>query len=317
MNKFIINLSVFCIIFFTFDKLFIFIRNYSAKTEIDKRLELLINGKITKTIVVVGSSRGARDIIAGKIQTETGQPAYNLCYPGSNIYFHEFLVRSLIKFNKTPKQILLVVDDPSEFHQDKTLNFRLDRMYPLVKYSYIRKELINRGEKNKWASYLFILHQINKSNFDFNKKQFSSLDTIKNCGSMPISFQRKGRNWKYGFKEDNYSVETEIKDKVEAFNKIIDMCNENKIGLTIIFPPNYKPRNTLFENRIKELTNHKENVSFMVYNDKNPIYSNKNYFYDESHLMNTGADIFTEEIVLCLREKMPWLKFPTGNLYDK
>ena len=76
---------LFVMIFFIYDKLFIVVRTLSPVLEVDKRLELLINGGINKDIIILGSSRGARDIIAAQIENETGLSAFNLCYPGSNV----------------------------------------------------------------------------------------------------------------------------------------------------------------------------------------------------------------------------------------
>ena len=85
MVRFAKKLLLFAAIFLIFDKLFLIVANKSAEAEIDKRLEYLVNGQINKDIVVIGSSRGARDIIAGQIEEKTGLSAYNMCYPGSNV----------------------------------------------------------------------------------------------------------------------------------------------------------------------------------------------------------------------------------------
>ena len=94
--------------------------------------------------MVFGSSRGARNIIASQIEDSLSIEAYNLSYPGSDITFHEFMLRSVLKFNKKPKIVLLVIDDPARVLPDEIIKFRLDRLYPLSKYDYINEELMSK-----------------------------------------------------------------------------------------------------------------------------------------------------------------------------
>jgi len=179
MKRFALKLLLFAGLFLAFDKIFILVANSSAEAEVDKRLEYLVKGEINKDIIVIGSSRGARGIIASQIERETGLSAYNLCYPGSNVEFHEFLIRTLIEFNDPPSLILLVVDDNTEFFYDSTITFRKDRLYPLVKYPWIREELIALGDKDRFFSKFLVLHQLNKANFDLRTKTFTPLYTTQ------------------------------------------------------------------------------------------------------------------------------------------
>ena len=293
MKKFLQNLLIFGLLFFVLDKIFIFFIAVSPDKEVDKRLELLINGKVNKELVVLGSSRGARNIIASEIEKKTGHSAYNLAYPGSDIEFHEFIVRSLLKFNNAPKVILLSVDYPMALLPDSILNFRLDRMYPLVKYNYINDELIARGEKNIIASNLFALSRMNKTNFDIRQKKFTALDTLYADGSMPISFQKPNEDWSPS-KGSAYNQKKELQVKVACFQKIIALCQEKNIKLIIIQPPLLDDMDDAFKKRLQQLSHFK--VPFLEYNTQNPVYKNKEYFYDKTHLNRKGAMIFTDEI---------------------
>ena len=293
MKKFLQNLLIFGLLFFVLDKIFIFFIAVSPDKEVDKRLELLINGKVNKELVVLGSSRGARNIIASEIEKKTGHSAYNLAYPGSDIEFHEFIVRSLLKFNNAPKVILLSVDYPMALLPDSILNFRLDRMYPLVKYNYINDELIARGEKNIIASNLFALSRMNKTNFDIRQKKFTALDTLYADGSMPISFQKPNEDWSPS-KGSAYNQKKELQVKVACFQKIIALCQEKNIKLIIIQPPLLDEMDGAFKKRLQQLSHFK--VPFLEYNTQNPVYKNKEYFYDKTHLNRKGAMIFTDEI---------------------
>ncbi|NMC39560.1 MAG: hypothetical protein GYA43_00080 [Bacteroidales bacterium] len=300
----------FSVLFLAFDKIFILVANRSADAEADKRLELLLNGEINKDLIIAGSSRGSRDIIASRIEEITGLSSYNLCYPGSNVEFHEFVLRTLLEFNKPPEIVLLVVDDDIEFLPNEKAIFRLDRLYPLVKYSYIRQELIDRGEKDRYLSRVFVLHNLNKANFDLREKKFSSLDTIMHCGSMPVSFQRKDKSWDFDPAERDYPLTLEEVSKVKAFKKILTYCSNNDIRLVILFPPNYKNFSKSFERRIRDLAGNK--TFFYKYDCDNPVYTNKDFYYDQEHLISEGAFLFTEELTRYLTDSL----LVTGKNYQ-
>jgi hypothetical protein len=193
MKQLLIRLFVFALCFVVLDKAFIWVRDSAPKREVDRRLEMIVTGKIQSDVLIYGSSRGARSVIAKVFTDSLGISAYNLSFPGSDVTFHEFLLRTTLqtKGNKKPKTVILVVDDSDELKVSKSLKFRLDRMYPLVKYKVIRDELVKRKEKKPVLNELLVLHQMNKSSFLFKQRKFTKNDSIMQCGSMPISHQKK------------------------------------------------------------------------------------------------------------------------------
>ena len=302
MNRFLRKVLVFSIVFFLFDKVFYLFILISPSKEIDKRLQKILDGEINKDIIVLGSSRGARNIIAGQIEDSLGISTYNLSYPAADIEFQEFLLRSLIQFNETPKIVLLAIDviDPEEFLPSEKIKFRLDRMYPLAIYQHVNNELIAREEKTILSKFL-VLARINKRNFDLQKKQFTALDTILDCGSMPIYFQKENRAFIFDSTEQQYETVNELENKVNAFLNLQDICIKNEIKLFLIFSPNFSSHNLNFEKRLRLLT--KKEVEYFIYDATNPIYKNKSYFYDETHLQTPGAIVFTNEIINFLKSK--------------
>jgi hypothetical protein len=309
MKKFLTSLLVFGVLFFAYDKLFIVFKNQSADKEADKRLELVLQGKINKDIIVLGASRGANNIIAGQIEKETGHSAYNISYAASDVEFHEFLLRMLLKHNKAPKIILFPLDDPNELFETHTQGFRYERLYPLVKYDDVNDELVARGEKNSLFSKLFVLHRINKTNLNLKQKQFTPEETVLPCGSMPIPFQKPGCKWVYEYANNTYDVKDEVPAKLKTFQKIVDDCRKNNIQLIFVTTPNFRKSNPLFEKRMSEIAG--QDIPVFHFNDKNPIYRDPQYFYNESHLNTKGAVILTHEIADYLNQNI--YKKPTQN----
>lgn len=297
MKKFILTGLFFFFLFFLLDKTLILIRNTAPNREIDKRLEWLLKGQVKADILIYGSSRGSRDIIASQISDAVKKTAYNLSYPGSGIAFHEFLLsQTLENNNKKPELVILVVDDPTELLPSSRIHFRLDRLYPLVKYEVVRDKLVEQGGKNYWLSKLFIIHQLSISNFDFRQKYFNRLDTLQNDGSMPVTFTDPRFTGKFSDNSASYNLSKEIPEQVNSFLHFLDLCNRNHIKLIIVSPPNfYKPTTAFFE-RIKTLAGTK--ASFMCYDTLDHTYvKTADYYYDDVHLKKKGAALFTAEII--------------------
>ncbi len=297
MKKFIYKIALFTLLFFLLDKAFLYVRNVGPELEVDKRLEYIINGEINADLLIFGSSRGARSVIASQITEKTGVSAYNLSYPGSDITFHEFLLRLLLQQpgNRVPETIVLVVDDGDELRPSKNLKFRLDRMYPVVKYKVIRDEMVRRKEQKYIVNELLILAQLNKSNFLLKQKKFTKNDSIMPCGSMPISHQKKTFNKKYGEKPYTYERKGELIQKIRAFRKFVRMCHENSIELIIAIPPNFRKTSIGFKARMEQMVGKYGTV--IEFDSTNPIYSNPDYFFDNAHLQRNGSVIYTDEII--------------------
>jgi hypothetical protein len=128
MKRFLKNSILFIILFFIIEKGTYYFLYKSPEREYDKRLENVINGKVNKDLIVLGSSRGSGNIIASQIEKETGLSSFNLSYQGANIIYLEFILKTLLKFNKAPSKVLLAIDNPAEFTKVSTLNFRFDRL---------------------------------------------------------------------------------------------------------------------------------------------------------------------------------------------
>ncbi|MEY2921840.1 MAG: hypothetical protein RL108_453 [Bacteroidota bacterium] len=301
MKKFIIRIVLFTLFFISLDKTLLYFREKSAHLEVDNRLEKIINGEIAADILVFGSSRGARSVIARQISDSLNRSAYNLAFPGSDITFHSFLLELLLKnkSNQIPEKIILVVDDADELQKSKSLKFRLDRMYPLVKYKVIRDELVKRKEKKPFVNELLVSHQLNKSNFLLKQKKFTKNDSIMSCGSMPISHQKKTFDKKFGKVPYNYDVKSELIQKINALNDFINLCEKNDIQLIVALPPNFRVISNGFENRMKHFVRNKGVV--WKYDQNKPDYSDPDNFFDNAHLQKKGAIIYTADLIAYLK----------------
>ncbi len=302
MKTFLLKCLLYFSIFFILEKALLLVRNSAPGRELDQRLEWILQGKIEADLLVFGSSRGARDIIASQAGDSLGMKAFNLSYPGSNILFHEYLLSKLLQYpNKKPQVLILALDDPYQFKTTSTILFRYDRLYPLVKYEDVRNTLIEHGEKDAVLSRLFVVHQLGLSNFDFRKKHFDPIDTIQADGSMPIVFRSPKFNSPFNTTNKSYDVAGEDSAKIGSFKRFLDLCRRNNIKVLLALAPNYGLATAGFAERVQAVAG--ESATVMQYDSTQQAYRNARYFYDAGHLTREGAEIFTREITDFIRSK--------------
>lgn len=186
------------------------------------------------------------------------------------------------------------MDDYGALQRDKTIKFRLDRLYPLVKYRTIRDELVARKEKKPIINELLVLHQLNKSAFQFRKRYFTKTNVLQRCGSMPIMHQEKTFDKKYSHKTVYYNPKHDLPKKIKAFNLIQSYCAKNHIQLILVIPPNFRKPTIGLKEHLIELA--KGNTKVWTFSLTNKAYLDAAIFSDNGHLRKKGAKIFTSDL---------------------
>lgn len=291
MYRFIKNIIIFGIAFFIFEKGFYYFLEKSPELQADRRIEKVITGNVNKDILVFGSSRGARNIMASQIEDSLKMTCFNLSYPGSDITFHTFLLESVLKFNQKPQLVILNLDAPTQLIKEKSLTFLNGNLYPFVKYNYINNTLIKNKESN-FLSKILVLSRLKRENLDLSKRNFNLYDSVKSNGSMPLSFQNPRFQNNFGDKI-TYNKENDLQYKIDALKKFKTSCINNNIKLLFVIAPNFRNHNPEFEDRMKELT---KGAELYIYNKDDTTYKNRDYYYDTNHLKSNGAIYFTNEL---------------------
>ncbi len=296
MTKFLKNLGLSLLVFFLLDKAFIPYLNFLPKTEQDQRLGMVLSGQMNMDIIITGSSRGARDILAEELAATLKKKCYNLSYRGSDTEFHLFLLKTLLQFNKAPKVLILALDDPEGFTSPK-FGYPFEKLLPYSGYDVINNELIKRDKKS-FVSKILVLARINGNQIVWKKKPLKRVDSLRECGSMPLSFQRTDRKFNIITDNNSYQVKNEIPERVNCFLEIQQTCEKAGIQLVTVIPPNFYPSNPAFEARIRSLC---KPGTLLFMDDREKIYRNKALFYDEGHMQLNGARIYTSELCKYLK----------------
>jgi len=279
------------LLFFLIDKLSYWKIQALPEQELDKRLEWILEGKMNKDILIFGSSRAQHNLYSDAIQDSLKRTTFNLGYRGSNIDFQLFLLKTVLKHNRKPKMILLTLDDDREFLPEKTLQFRYDKLYNLVKYQEITKELIARKDFSPFAAVLYSARlgwkQFSKPKPMTKYENWTPAGTVL-LDTIAADFDKiKKQNIKY-------NTSLELPGLLGAFKEFQHICQKKGIKLHILIPPNFTTQNKEFVNRLRGLISD-ENISF--YAENSLLFNDSRYFYDQSHLNKKGAILYTNEII--------------------
>ena len=291
MKRFLKYIVLFTIVFFSLEKLTWFVLENGPRKQFDKRLELLLKGKVDRELIILGSSRGIGNIIAEQLQEETGFSTYNMSYHGSNVNFHEYILKMLLKFNAKPRIVILSVDNPSQFLEDETIFFRNDKLKPFTKYNYVNETLIQQGETS-WLSTVLFSARLHRPHFYLNKKTPHKNNPQDSLGTMPL-LDKTNLYLFFDKTVKPYKIANEELSKLKAFKSIQLMCKINDIELIYAISPSFNSFNYNFYKRFKTLVKEKQIV---LYDTLDSRYRNTDYYFDETHLLQNGAKLFTSEI---------------------
>lgn len=315
MKRFLIKIVLFALVVILVDRSFILLRNQAPKFDYDRRLEMVLEGKINRDIIILGSSRGQSDIDVQLMKDSLNtKEVFNLSYGGSTPEFQEFLLDKLLAHNKKPKLIIKLLDDDFELMNTgldgNKKAFRIDILYSLVKYKDIREKLVERGEKNKILSKFFILHQLNRSNFNFVKRGL--IDTV--YGAKPSKGHNVNADWSYS-EPPFYDKSKEDDTQVMYLRSLQKKCLDNGIELIFATAPVFRAPSQIWIDRMKEFT--LAPTLFYQHDLKNEVFREQLNFSDLSHLNYKGAKSYTQDITSFIKEKTKFYQLKGIDTIEK
>ncbi|GEM_PF-784934 len=300
MNKFLLKVFIFSVALFVFDKGFLLVRDELPKHDtLDNRLEKVFNSEINKDIILFGSSIGDTDLLPHMFEDSLGLETFNLSFGAAGVTFQKFVLQSLLKNNKAPKLIIKLVTNDSEFYGNSgvnDMNFRLDRLYPIIKYKGVRDELMIRENVNPILSKNMVLSHFKKQHvIDLIKPNYTFSKYFENYGTQKFNNRHDSLgNWEY-IKNPIYDLSKENQEFLKDFVEFQKLCHDNNIKLIYAVTPTYKELNKEW---IKLVEEHIEKGTFLyIYDVNEPAYKNRFNFADPLHMNPKGASVFTNEII--------------------
>lgn len=247
-------------------------------------------------IMILGSSRAAHHYVPQIFEDSLGMSCYNAGSDGMCIYYHYAILASRIHRGCAPKMVVYeAMASDAEVSNGATfsLDAALDRLAP--HYGEI-PAIDSLFAYNGWKEKLKLMSKT----YRYNSKL---VQTIK-CNYIPWPEDRgyealMGKMEIKGGKaadvldvNDNAEIEER---KLEYMQKLIDLCKANNVKLVMCFSPYYNSKPTKGIELIKDMAS-RNGVLFLDYG-QNERFQNPEYFQDASHLNDTGARAYTEEIL--------------------
>ena len=273
---------------------------YKSRHSKDIRFQKVLNGDINHDIIIIGSSRAARNILANQISTDLKTSAYNLGYPGSNIEWHKFLLETLLEFNNKPRLIILTLDYGYNFITNPSLAFRYDILQNNLNSPYATQKLIIDGKKHYDNNNILRLTKGTLNSLIYLPGYFtrksSFRDSINLQGSMPLYGKKKSLFFDDGLNKrlSNWALKNENYRYLKDFEEIQRICFELGIELLVTIPPNYNISNVDYceylEDKIKYPNISLTDCSSSIFEKNTDVY------YDLSHLNIQGAQLYTKSL---------------------
>jgi hypothetical protein len=223
-------------------------------------------------------------------------------------FWHIYLRhKELLKYNKTPKYIIVSIDD---FSLIKSVNlFQRDQFLPyMFGNNNFRKYLRDVSSFSFFDYYVPLLRYYGRRN---------AIKEAIGCSfakENPIPLRKKGYltldiNWNNDFERAQTNLGLiEIRNdptSIDLFNNFLYECSLNKIIVILINSPEYIEGQLFVKNRDEVIKIYKEfskkyGIVFLDYSNDEMCF-HKEYFFNAQHLNKTGAELFNRKLARDLK----------------
>lgn len=243
-------------------------------------------------LVILGSSRARNHYNPEILSDSLGMSCFNAGRSGHFLMYQSAQLHVMLS-RYTPKRIILDVV-PYDFTGGKNYD-RLSVLLPYKSHKETHRFLKMRSEFEMWKCMSEI--------YPYNSMFLQLIPNLKNRGVFnengfqPLHGYYKGEKQIY----DNDSIKTDD-DKVEEFRRIIKLCKDKGIKLTVVTSPFYADykKQTSTTLLVKEICNEQGIEYFNFLNDKD--FEDIKLYHTVDHLNSDGADKFTKKVAELLNK---------------
>ena len=291
MKKFIINILIFFGIVAVVDvaagKVFWYLQSTKAGGGTGSEYYVCKEG--TEDILIMGSSRASHHYVAKQIADSLGMSCYNGGQDGNGIIM-QYGRWKMLSQHHIPKVIIYDVEPAFDLAIDDNERY-IDRLKPYSGDKEVKEYVAGLFPMERWK----LTSQMYRYNYKF-------LEILSDC-IRPSDVNN-------GYKPLNKYIREELINAPKAAPAKAMAVDETKYshlcrlvedvqanGSTIIFvsSPYWQSIATPDMSAIREIAN-KYGVTFLDYSGSN-IYNNPDWFADSMHLNDTGAIVFTGDVI--------------------
>lgn len=251
-------------------------------------------------LLVFGTSRAYHHYAAKTIEDSLKVSSYNTGRDGEYIFYQTAVLRSVLKRYR-PKMIILDFAGSFEFSQED-----YDRLALLLPYYRDHPEIRDIVElKSPFEKYK-LLSQI----YPYNSSLFTIL-----AGNMEFNKNRSGNRDYHGYvplhglitkKLDSletpeaYEIDS---NKVKAFTEFLSLSEQHKIPLVVVNSPDYYLFEHDYSIDLARSICDEYDVPFSDFSQDPEFLAHAEYFEDETHLNELGAEFFTKRVLQLIKDE--------------
>jgi len=238
-------------------------------------------------VLILGSSRAMHHYNPRIISESLKMTSYNGGVGGQGIFLNYAVLSERIKI-KPPKVVIL--DLSPNVIVDKQSYSKLNLLLPYYHNYNSFKEIIQLNPDFSMLELISNMYIYNSTIYHFVRSYFFTNNDI-NFGFEALNGQIEINNYEPFFLEKEEVMDI---NKKRFLDKIINLCKDKNIELIGVTSPTYSKFDV--QNRIideMELIFNKNNFQFIDYSNYLEFYQRPEYFKDQLHMNNQGAEIFS------------------------
>jgi hypothetical protein len=259
----------------------------------------IYDGNINTEIAIYGSSRAWVHVNPIIMEEITGKTAYNFGLDGHNFWLQYLRHLEYLKHNEPPKHIILIVDVFSL--QKRSELYQLRQFLPYMLWNREIKTFTSSFAGFNSADYIipFVRYA---GQFEIFKGIFTKILLGSNSKTYRIKgFKGMQKEWTSDFDEAKATMEfytfTLNQESIDLFDQFIIECQKMNIDLTLVYTPEFIEGQSFIRNReyiisVFENFANQYGLRFLNYSD-HELSHKKEFFYNVSHMNETGANEFT------------------------
>ena len=303
MKKILIFISCFFLIIFLLDRSinfafekYIFSKTFSGES--GGNTNYLFQKKKNSKFIILGSSR-AKNMINTSLLTSFNGEGYNAGINGvGGILYMNALVDLMIHKKINPEYIILQTDERDyRYKKINTYRTQITPLYPYLSESNVLQDYANSLGYEEKLKLQLKLYRFNGKFYNVLTNYLKKGKVKEPNGYSPIQGVMKKEN------DINESEEIDLHPqfdsiKLDALKTIINVCNDKKIKLFIVFPTSYN--NGMYKeqqlNKLIDLIMQQPQVDIINMADVNKFQDLQDHsnWKDGAHLNSSGADKFTQ-----------------------
>ncbi|WP_329805023.1 hypothetical protein [Flavobacterium facile] len=235
----------------------------------------------------LGSSRVDNSVVINSIEKKTNKSAYNLGFQASKLQDIYLILQLLKKYEVSYDKVLIQVDFAfnNELEFSNVLFFEA---LPFIKENKLIEDYVKHNKPNDFWKYRYLPFY----KFIISNPKNGFREVVANVIKTPTrTLQNKGYSPLYGEFKNNklLKLPSKINNKNIYYNLILNYCIKNKINVVFYTAPCKITKNSVYFDELgRKVTN---------LNDFSDLLKDDIYFYDNFHINNDGATIFTNVLI--------------------